>query len=158
MLKHLTILSLLAALLAGCGSSTGSGDKPATSEQASAIKADLTFLSKMGVEVANIHTLSGKEECNDNSTNIPLTDEQVRALFQPVYHFDLLPPDEGIEGGYSIVGAQALPNQHTLLLFHIEYGDGATHPMAIYDHNGTMTDYVPTDEELEANRARLPKG
>ena len=141
MLKHITLLVLLATLLAGCGSSTD-GDKSATSEQTPPAKADLTFLSKMGVDVANIATLSGKVDCNDSTVLTSLTDEQVRALFQPVHHFDLLPPEEGVEGVYSIVGAQALPNQHTLLLFHIEFGDGATHPMAIYDHNGTMTDYL----------------
>ncbi len=141
-IQRLTFLALTLALLVGCGTSTGSESQSSVAERDAGD--DFVFLTSMGVDTKKIPVMSGRVEQTDGDDLVALTDSQVKKLLNDVYHFDMMDSEEGLEGGFYIAGARSLPGGHTLVLFHIEYGDGSAREMAVYDTDGEMTDFLDT--------------
>ncbi|MBQ7691882.1 MAG: hypothetical protein IJT30_11930 [Muribaculaceae bacterium] len=139
-MKQITILLFVAMLLAGCGTATCSASQAGEGSTNS-----YTFLTQLGVDVHKIPTLGSKVEFAYGDELVALTNDQTRALLNDIYHFDTPNNDDGdMEGMFYIAGAHPVAGDRMLLLFHIEYGDGSGREMAIYDHNGRLTDFLDT--------------
>ena len=140
--KTIFIVLLAAVLLASCGSS--SHTERQANGQTSKSKAHCPKLEQLGIDVSKIPTLDGKVEYRNSDNMVSLNPAQVRSLLNDVYHLDLSKDENDMEGGFYIAGLRPLAGDHTLVLFHIEYGDGAGRELAIYDQNGKMTDFLDT--------------
>lgn len=106
----------------------------------------IQFLDDMGVASTQLDRLGDNLELTLNETFYSLTEDQRVKLLNDIYHFD-----GETEGVQSIIGVKSLPNGHTLVLFHNEYGDMNTQEIAIYDKSGKMTDHLETGTALIDN-------
>ncbi|MBO7610243.1 MAG: hypothetical protein J6S96_08600 [Muribaculaceae bacterium] len=134
-MKPLSILSLLVVMLTACGATTQNGNSSTNDE--------FKFLKELGIDVNSIVKLD-KEVILDYDKYPPfiMSDAQQKVLLEEVG--DLYRMDEDIEGNFSILGIRALPNGQTLILYNVEFGDGASKVFAIYDKDGKTTDYMDT--------------
>ena len=139
-MRNLLLLAALVLMpLIACnanGTSSNAGDQAAPA--AAPAKPDLGFLKKMGLDVSKLQAI-------DDSFDFEQEREFI-LLEEKADIFKLLPMVESmgeeIDAGYYIGGARALPGGKTMLLYSVEYGDGGTELMGIYDKNGNLVDFM----------------
>ena len=136
-MKHLSIFTLLAIMLAACGTSTASEN----SSSAAARNGDFAFLKKLGFNLNEIPRFDSEVVIDyEKNPFVAMTNAQQEALLDVVG--EPFRAGEDIEGVFSIIGIRALPNDHTLILYNVEFGDGASKVFAIYDRDGKTIDYI----------------
>ena len=147
MMNRLVLILAGLVLLAGCAAKGGDNAAADTQKVTAQQVKNMDFLHRMGVNTDQLMLIGDKLNLSWNEEFCSLTDDQVRALLNDVYK---LGADEDVEGVHSIIGVKPLAGDHTMVLFHIEFGDGSKQVMGIYDQQGRMTDYLETGSSLES--------
>ena len=140
-MKQISIIALLAVLLAGCGAATARGDNGRAE--------DFGFLKKLGFNVSEIYKMDQKLGADYNFAPVEMNDAQQDVLLRVVG--EPFRVEDDIEGVFSMIGIRALPSGYTLILYNVEFGDGASKIFAIYDGDGNTTDYLDTGYWNEAH-------
>ena len=104
------------------------------------VKSDFNFLKKLGIDPTDSLLMEERlETAPDKMVMLGLEENQRKALLGDVFE-----GEEADYGGFYIVGVRALPNDYTLVVYHIEFGDGSDGLVGIYDRNGKLSDCCQT--------------
>lgn len=140
-MKRTSIIALFIALLTACGTSTAS-DRAAGSASGAAAT-DFAFLRELGFDVDQFIIFDRKAEIDYEKGYVEINKKQEDVLLKEVGNL-YRTEDGDIECGFSLIGIRALPAGRTLILYNVEFGDGASRVFAIYDSEGNTTDYLDT--------------
>ncbi|MBO4871303.1 MAG: hypothetical protein J5565_04905 [Muribaculaceae bacterium] len=105
------------------------------------VKNDFRFLRQLGIDVSQLNIMGDKVVLDEHVNYYPLSQEVI-PLLDKVRHMDYyINHADGRDGGYSIVGVRDLYDM-MLVLYSVEYGDGANIEMGMYDDNGHLCDFL----------------
>ena len=139
-MRNLLLLAALVLMpLAACnanGTNSNAGDQAAPA--AAPAKPDLGFLKKMGLDVSKLQIIDDNFDFEQDREFVLL--EKAADIFKLLPMVESM--SEEIDAGYYIGGARALPGGETMLLYSVEYGDGGTELMGIYDRDGNLVDFM----------------
>ena len=99
------------------------------------------FLRFNGIDVSKLNIMNGTFTLGEDIDLYPLEGNQLIALLDDVRHMDYYINGDGREGGYSIAGVHD-NGFFSIVLYSVEYGDGANMEMGIYDDNGKLWDFI----------------
>ena len=104
----------------------------------------LGFLSKVGVDVSQLYRLPNHVDLSQDDIPYYLMEDKVHPLLDQVRHFSYYydETEDGMEGGYSIAGVRDYGDERVLVLYSVEYGDGADVELASYNSLGQLVDFV----------------
>lgn len=104
----------------------------------------MSFLKRAGVDLSQVERLPDVVDLSGDAIGYYPLDDQVHRLLEPVRHFSYYyeVTDQGIEGGYAIAGVRDYGDGRTLVLYQVEYGDGANVELASYNVRGDLVDFI----------------
>ena len=124
-------------------------NKPATPDASGVakvekVKSDFAFLKKLGIDPTDSLLMDERlETAPDKIVMLGLEENQRKALLKGVFEgLEANAENELDYGAFYIIGVRALPGDYTLVTYHIEFGDGSSGMVGVYDKNGKLTDCV----------------
>lgn len=137
-----TMVAMAMMLSVSCQANKTTAPEGSGAAKVETIKSDFTFLKKLGIDPTDSLLMGTRlETADDKIVMLGLEANQREALLSNVFEGEEAEYDFG---GFYIVGVRALPNDYTLVVYHIEFGDGSDGLVGIYDRNGKMTDCFQT--------------
>ena len=135
-----TMMAMALLLSVSCQANKPAAPEASGAAKVETIKSDFTFLKKLGIDPTDSLLMGTRlETADDKIVMLGLEENQRKALLSDVFE-----GEEADYGGFYIVGVRALPNDYTLVVYHIEFGDGSDGLVGIYDRNGKLIDCCQT--------------
>ena len=142
-----TLLAALCVMLLWACTASG-GQKAETVQN----QADLSFLTSLGIDMNKVTTIGTDFNGGSDAEAQSLTHAQGRALLgQVIPYLSGETPDEqaDVPGNFFITGVKPMAGGYTLVMFLIEFGDGSSESVGIYDSKGTLTDFADLGSWLD---------
>ena len=142
MKKSICVAAMVAAMLLpfSCKANKPAAPEASGAAKVETIKSDFSFLKKLGIDPADSLLMGNRlETADDKIVMLGLNEKQRKALLGDVFE-----GEDADYGNFCIIGVRALPGDYTLVVYHIEFGDGSDGLVAIYDRNGKLIDCCQT--------------
>ena len=138
-----TMLAMAMLLSVSCQANKTTAPEGSGAAKVETIKSDFTFLKKLGIDPTDSLLIDTRlETSNDKIVMLGLEENQRKALLNGVFEGLEDADNEFDYGAFNIIGVRALPGDYTFVAYHIEFGDGSSGMVCVYDKNGKLTDCV----------------
>ena len=139
MMKKVYLLAVICACVSfvSCGNSTATAAKGGSSKAAvEQVKSNFKFLTDMGIDAKKYVMPDFYEQTYEEEPLGLNLDQQVKLQFITAEEAKI----NDMPCGLSLCGVRALPGDFTLVAYNVEYGDGSSALLMVYDKKGRCTD------------------